>query len=258
MNPEHLLHDLIPTPTAPAGTTEPDDTFDVPAELRRISADVARIRRGQQPPPGWWAEQQQARQCLEAVVATELSTTPLARIADLAALADLADLVEQPAATGSGRRRPRHRGRVEDITQEIEGFRLFGCVLYLAGHPVSAEFWWKIGAGARDRTSAWCLYLHHLGRGEIGEARLWFEQSVQAAEGLAPGVPAPAVPDMPDYFRTAPIAMDTRTAAAAAPVGALAREVDRLVMHTGDDTDGLVSCPDRRLADRLEEYAGLS
>ncbi|MGW2544989.1 hypothetical protein ACWC5I_29945, partial [Kitasatospora sp. NPDC001574] len=204
------------------------------------------------------AAQQQARQCLESVVATEISTTPPARIADLAALADLADLAECPTGPGAERRRPRHRGRVEDITQEIEGFRLFGCILHRAGHPVSAEFWWKIGAGARDRTSAWCLYLHHLGRGEIQEARLWFEQAVHADEHVEPGVPAPAVPDMPGYFRTAPIAMDTRTTAPAAPTGALTAEVDRLVMHTDDDTDGLVPCPDRRLADRIEEYAGLS
>ncbi|MEU9044594.1 MULTISPECIES: hypothetical protein [unclassified Kitasatospora] len=232
MKPENLDH-LLDT----------SDDFDVPAALRRISADVARIRRGQQPPPGWWAEQDRARQCLETVVSGEISTTRLARITDLA------DLLDDP-------RGPRDQ-RVEDLVQEIEGFRLFGCLLHYTGHPVSAEFWWKIGAGAGDHTSAWCLYLHHLGRGEIREARLWFEQAVSVDGDLGPGVPMPAVPEMPDYFRTAPIVMGTRTAKPSTPSGALAVEVDRLVMHTGDDTDGLVPCPDRRLADRVEEYASL-
>ncbi|MQS17913.1 hypothetical protein F7Q99_38430 [Streptomyces kaniharaensis] len=238
MKPEKNLDNLLDTPSG----GEPDD-FDVPAALRRISADVARIRRGQQPPPGWWAEQDRARTCLETVVSAEINTSRLARIIDLADLLD-------------GHRDPSDQ-RVEDLVQEIEGFRLFGCLLHYTGHPVSAEFWWKIGAGAGDHTSAWCLYLHHLGRGEIREARLWFEQAVSVDGDLGPGVPRPTVPEMPDYFRAAPIAMDTRVAEPSAPSDVLADEVDRLVMHTGDDTDGLVPYPDRRLAARVEEFAGL-
>ncbi|MFH9355425.1 hypothetical protein [Kitasatospora sp. NPDC017646] len=241
MKPEKNLDNLLDTTNDSYGD-EPDD-FDVPAALRRISADVARIRRGQQPAPGWWAEQDRARTCLETMVAAEINTSRLARII---VLVDLLD----------GHRDPSDQ-RVEDLVQEIEGFRLFGCLLHYTGHPVSAEFWWKIGAGAGDHISAWCLYLHHLGRGEIREARLWFEQAVSVDENLGLGVPAPAVPEMADYFRIAPIAMDARIAKPSAQSGALANEVDRLVMHTGDDTDGLVPHPDRRLADRVEEFAGL-
>ncbi|KDN80458.1 hypothetical protein [Kitasatospora cheerisanensis] len=248
MNPDDILESLLARPEAE------DDDFDVPGALRRISADVARIRRRQQPPPTWWAEQAHARECLDAVVRTEIA----ARARTIGGLANLAELADRATAA-----HPRHAGGTEEIAQEIIAFRLFGCLLHHTGqHPVSAEFWWKIGAGAGDRTSAWCLYLHHLGHGEIEEARLWFDQAVhvdEADEPLQPGVPAPAVPDMEDYFRTAPIVGDVRASApAAAPPGRLLAEVQRLVTTTSDDTYGIVTCPDRRLADRIEEYASLN
>ncbi|CAN3977395.1 hypothetical protein [Kitasatospora purpeofusca] len=44
--------------------------------------------------------------------------------------------------------------------------------------------------------------------------------------------------------------------AAAPPPGALADEVGRLVAHADDRLDGIVTRPDRRLADRIEEMSG--
>ncbi|MFB8243425.1 hypothetical protein ACFC58_43535 [Kitasatospora purpeofusca] len=44
---------------------------------------------------------------------------------------------------------------------------------------------------------------------------------------------------------------------AAAPLpGALADEVSRLVAHAAGGLDGIVTRPDRRLADRIEEMSG--
>ncbi|WP_255951286.1 hypothetical protein [Streptomyces odontomachi] len=58
------------------------------------------------------------------------------------------------------------------------GARVLGCLLQLADSEESARFWWQYAAGADDAPAAFCLYLHHLALGEIGEADWWYAQGV--------------------------------------------------------------------------------
>jgi hypothetical protein len=60
-------------------------------------------------------------------------------------------------------------------TQEVDldGAHVFACMLYVAGHPESAQFWWRFTAGAGNSASAFCLHLLHHGRGETAEAEHW-------------------------------------------------------------------------------------
>ncbi|MFD3622408.1 hypothetical protein ACFWWT_46125 [Streptomyces sp. NPDC058676] len=59
----------------------------------------------------------------------------------------------------------------EDL--DLDGAHLFGCMLHLAGHPLSAQFWWELAAGADHVGAVYCLYLHHLGQGAGPEALHW-------------------------------------------------------------------------------------
>lgn len=70
------------------------------------------------------------------------------------------------------------------------GARVLGCLLQLAHSEESARFWWQYAAGADDAPAAFCLYLHHLALGEIGEADWWYAQGViiqaRPADALPP------------------------------------------------------------------------
>ncbi|SEC64210.1 hypothetical protein SAMN05216482_4065 [Streptomyces sp. PAN_FS17] len=55
----------------------------------------------------------------------------------------------------------------------LDGAHLFGCMLHLAGRPLSAQFWWELAAGADHVGAVYCLYLHHLGQGASAEAMHW-------------------------------------------------------------------------------------
>ncbi|GAA1928260.1 hypothetical protein GCM10009716_40120 [Streptomyces sodiiphilus] len=59
---------------------------------------------------------------------------------------------------------------------EPDGARVLGCVLQLAGREDGARFWWQFAAGAGDGPAAYCLHLHHLSLGEVGEAALWHQE----------------------------------------------------------------------------------
>ncbi|MFC0602282.1 hypothetical protein [Streptomyces palmae] len=56
---------------------------------------------------------------------------------------------------------------------EPPGARVLGCILHLADHPDSAQFWWQYAAGAGDPAAAYCLYLHHMSLGEDAQAHGW-------------------------------------------------------------------------------------
>ncbi|TGA84897.1 hypothetical protein, partial [Streptomyces palmae] len=56
---------------------------------------------------------------------------------------------------------------------EPPGARVLGCVLHLASHTDSAQFWWQFAAGAGDPAAAYCLYLHHMAMGEDAVAHGW-------------------------------------------------------------------------------------
>ncbi|MET9402087.1 hypothetical protein [Kitasatospora sp. NPDC002965] len=219
------------------------------AALRRIAADVARHRAGRYRRPAWWADYNRARLGLDSLSRSAL-TGPKA----LGLLARFAE--EEGGETQLVS--VLDNGRDTDI--EIVGARIFGCLLHLAGHPVSACFWWKIAAGAGDRIAAFAIYLQHLERGEFDEAEYWFAQGCLDPDGETSAMP-PGLPDMPGYFRAVPAVMvPWHTAENAGPAAGLADEVDRLVVHTdsGDGTviDGVVRRPGPRLASRLEDLAG--
>jgi hypothetical protein len=65
---------------------------------------------------------------------------------------------------------------VEEDQLDVEGAAVFACLLYLTGHPESAQFWWQLAAGAGHRAAAYCLHLHHLALGEMREAKHWRHQ----------------------------------------------------------------------------------
>ncbi|MFG3545403.1 hypothetical protein [Streptomyces clavifer] len=126
----------------------------------------------------------------------------------------------------------------EDL--DIEGAQLFGCMLHLAGHAQSAQFWWELAAGAGHLGAAYCLYLHHTGQGARTEAMHWVDQlHLQAI-------------DLDKEFLLG-AARFTRWMHEHRPPAAhpdLLEEVVRLAVHHSDEQT-LVWRPERQIADRL-------
>ncbi|MFD8741117.1 hypothetical protein ACFV06_40305, partial [Streptomyces sp. NPDC059618] len=60
-----------------------------------------------------------------------------------------------------------------DGSREPDGALAFACLLYVAEPESGAQFWWEYAAGAGSVTGALCLYLLHLSRGELRDARHW-------------------------------------------------------------------------------------
>ncbi|MBL1086774.1 hypothetical protein JK359_33245 [Streptomyces actinomycinicus] len=65
---------------------------------------------------------------------------------------------------------------VNDRRIEPDGALVLACLLDLAKQEEGAQFWWQFAAGAGNATSAYCLYLLHLRRGETRDAAHWAEQ----------------------------------------------------------------------------------
>ncbi|MDX3310795.1 hypothetical protein ACWGH3_23910 [Streptomyces sp. NPDC054884] len=63
-----------------------------------------------------------------------------------------------------------------DDSREPDGALAFACLLYVAEPDNGAQFWWEYAAGAGSVTGALCLYLLHLSRGELRDARHWARQ----------------------------------------------------------------------------------
>jgi hypothetical protein len=206
--------------------------------LRRITTDVARYRAGTYTPPSWWFDFKYARHELDT-----LARTALAGPKAVALLARFAAQEYRCSGTLIA---------VSDVELEIDGARLFGCLLYLAGHPVSAAFWWRLAAMADDPLSAFALHLQHLLRGELHDAGWWLEE----ARTRTPGGQG-TLPSLPDMHGYTPAARDLTTGHQEDPAVVQAAEVDSLVVHgdPGDLVDGVAGRPDRGLATRLEELA---
>jgi hypothetical protein len=133
---------------------------------------------------------------------------------------------------------------------------VFGCLLHLTGHPESAQFWWQLAAGAESPAAAHCLHLHHLHRGELREARHWAGQAAAAVAVAAAGEGGTARAPSPSGY-LAVLTAFTRWAAKRAPTLSpepLEPEVDRLAARDR----GIVTGPDRRLADRLCQALGVT
>jgi hypothetical protein len=256
---EQAVADLLDRADAAAPRPQ---TRGIPDALRRISADAARFRAGAYTPPAWWAQRTGDRLALDALArSTVVDPAALARIASFAGEYDQDNRHEggtaviRVVATAE-----------DDVDAEIEGSRLFGCLLHLTGHPLSARFWWRLAAGAGDRVAAFCVYLQHLQRGELREAEWWLREAsrTEAAEDAADGSGAlpPGLPDMPEYFRAVPAMLGPCDARAGVrPSAALVEEVDRLVAGTGpadadDGTDGIACRPGPGFATRVQELVG--
>ncbi|MEV4744422.1 hypothetical protein [Streptomyces sp. NPDC049555] len=219
----HTIDELLAGAGVPV---TPPGAFDVAAALRRLAADAAQAA----PPPDLARTAQAARHL--AVVSRWVLNKP-----------DAAVHVDRLAEDTDG------AGRGEEHL-DVDGALVFACLLYLTGHPESAQFWWQLAAGAGHWTAAYCLHLHHLALGENREAKHWLHQ-------VMTGVVGSEAPDEAFLDRLEAVAryVGKNGSFASAPTGGLEMEVDRLAMqHQGSCI--IVRGPDRRLADRLHDFAG--
>ncbi|MFI7352179.1 hypothetical protein ACIBSR_38735 [Streptomyces sp. NPDC049936] len=152
--------------------------------------------------------------------------------------------VEELAASlgddGDGNRHP----PFEDL--DIDGAQLFGCMLHLADHPQSAQFWWELAAGAGHLGATYCLYLHHTAQGARTQATHWLDQlRLQAI-------------DLDEEFLLGAARftqwMHEHRPPTAHP--SLIDEVVRLALHHNDDQP-LVCRPERQIADRLHHIGSI-
>ncbi|MFC4034695.1 hypothetical protein ACFO3J_24965 [Streptomyces polygonati] len=216
--------------------------FDVAAGLRRLAAEAAT---GSPTPEVLRAAQ--AGQRLGIMCRWVLNTPGAAAHVDR--------LVQEP---------PEDRGSTEDSITilpaaerhfledrlDIQGAVVFACLLHLTRQPESAQFWWQLAAGAGNRIAAYCLHLHHLVLGETRESQHWYHQVTWAIEEAAD-----TAPDGDFLEGLGTVALYVRrngSAASAPPPGSLEVEVDRLASR---HPSGIVSRPDRRLADRLHDFS---
>ncbi|MGI5391928.1 hypothetical protein [Streptomyces sp. CA-251251] len=135
---------------------------------------------------------------------------------------------------GDGDRHP----PFEDI--DIDGAHIFGCMLHLADHPQSAQFWWELAAGAGHLGATYLLHLHHTAHGARAEATHWLDQLSLQAITLDE-----------DFFLG--VTRFTQWMHEHRPPVAhpcLLDEVVRLALHHNDDQP-LVCRPERQIADRL-------
>ncbi|WP_432112738.1 hypothetical protein [Streptomyces sp. S1] len=125
------------------------------------------------------------------------------------------------------------------------GAAVFVCLLFLAGHPESAQFWWQLSVGAGNRITAYCLHLRHLALGEHRKAAHWRH------EVTAPGPDGSGIDEvLLDCLRAvASYVRKNGFTSSTPPTGQLEMEVDRLA-----DTEGISGPPDRRLVERLCEF----
>ncbi|KOV74337.1 hypothetical protein ADL00_02420 [Streptomyces sp. AS58] len=209
-----------------------ESTFDVATGLHRLARDA-----GYLPEPAVLPWASRALHDLEVFVTWSLDQPGAATHVE-----QLASVIGEPDAP--------HRLLTRDQDTEcldLDGAHVFACMLYLADHPESAQFWWRLTAGAGNCASAICLYLLHHGRGESAEADHWHQVLLHlinidddpAVEKLFVGT----VGTFAAYIRR------NRPPAPVTP--ALNAEVRRLADR--DDTDVLVVRPDPGLARRLQD-----
>ncbi|MCP9213261.1 hypothetical protein [Streptomyces cucumeris] len=204
--------------------------FDAAAGLRRLAQEAGYVLPG--PEPG------RAQNRLNAVARWWLSRHDAAAHVD-----QLVDQLNESTPS---------RG---DTTLNVHGAQIFACLLYLTGHPASAQFWWELAAGADVRGAAYCLHLHHIGQGEDREAMHWLLQAQRERDQNyqydAPQEEADRLDDL--FFKTFEQYVSRHDGTRAAPTADLDAEVERLAER---EDGGLVVHPDQQLADRLIAFAG--
>lgn len=197
--------------------------FDVGAALRRLAVDVGRS-----------SASPSTHLAGAARAGRQLSTVCRWAINAPSAPADISRLADAPT-----------RGTQGEFDED--GAAVFACLLFLTSHPESAQFWWQLSAGAGNRIAAYCLHLHHLALGEHREAAHW-RHEVTAATTEGGGIDEvllDCLSAVASYVRK------NGSVSSTPPTGQLEMEVDRLA----DDDGGITGPPDRRLADRLREFA---
>ncbi|MFH8790942.1 hypothetical protein [Streptomyces roseoverticillatus] len=111
----------------------------------------------------------------------------------------------------------------EEDNLDVEGATVFACLLYLTGHPESAQFWWQLAAGAGHRAAGYCLHLLHLSLGESREAAHWRHQVLHAPTPTD----APLDEDFIESIEVVARYVHAHGSQAALPTATLEREVDR-------------------------------
>ncbi|MFK4272466.1 hypothetical protein [Streptomyces milbemycinicus] len=199
--------------------------FDVAAALRRLAADASR-----RTPTVEMPRAAQTGQRLGVVCRWVLNEPDAAEHVD--------KIAEGPD------RRP-----LTEEEMDIDGALVFACLLYLTGHPESAQFWWQLAAGAGSRAAAYCLHLHHLAVGESRRAWHWFHQLTHSMADTAP--PDAAFLEGLEIFARY---VRTNGSRVIAPTDRLESEVDRLAART-PGSSVIVARPDSQLVARLQEFA---
>ncbi|MFJ1751129.1 hypothetical protein ACIOJD_33615 [Streptomyces sp. NPDC088116] len=221
------IDDLLARASVP--TSDPR-TFDVAGALCRLAADAARVSS----PP----EIERATQAghMLGVVSRWAINAPDAAV-------HMAKVVEDPDTDDLLTLEP----------MDANGAMVFACLLYLTGHPQSAQFWWQFAAGAESRAAAYCLHLHHRHLQELREAWHWYQQAT------TPQTPYPDHWDPLDEEFIGGLEAVARYvrrhgSGASAPTGGLEGEVDRLASRKISPAPAIVRRPDRRLADQLHRF----
>ncbi|MGW7369478.1 hypothetical protein ACWGI8_40190 [Streptomyces sp. NPDC054841] len=143
--------------------------------------------------------------------------------------------------------------RFED-DRDPGGALAFACLLDLADAEEGAQFWWQFAAGAGNATSALCLYLLHLRRGELRDAQHWAAQIPVLETGTQDQfrpVPHEAVdPGAPPSGIT--VRFEAAGDAAFVPEDAVRDTVDHLDVDELDDF-GTIPRPSAALAGRVKD-----
>lgn len=135
---------------------------------------------------------------------------------------------------------------------EPTGALTFACLLEVTGLHEGAQFWWQFAAGAGNHTAAYCLYLHHMKRGEFRDAGHWFDQAAHLSDSPAPSTPRCCFDVLhTDVFIEYHAATGHPADPNAAPPPALQAAVEPIEM-TRDDDYGTVPLPDRLLVDAAQ------
>ncbi|WP_030574104.1 hypothetical protein [Streptomyces aureocirculatus] len=202
-------------------------SFDIAAGLRRLAADAS-----QKTPTLAIARATQASQRLNVVCCWVLNEPGAPEHVD--------KIAEGPDG-----------GPLTEEQMDVDGTLIFGCLLYLTGHPESAQFWWQLAAGAGSRAAAYTLHLHHLALGETRRARHWYHQLTHSMADTAPPDAAflEALEILARYVRG-----HGSGSRAQAPSGRLESEVDRLAARTPNNSV-IVARPDQQLVAQLQQFA---
>ncbi|WUH90267.1 hypothetical protein OG900_09255 [Streptomyces sp. NBC_00433] len=217
-------------------------TFDVAAGLRRLAADAVTGA-----PTCEVVRASQAARRLSIMCRWVLNTPDAAAHVDRL-VQDPAD--DRRAADTSIQNLPGAERRVFEDKLDIQGAAVFACLLSLTDQPESAQFWWQLAAGAGNRVAAYCLHLHHLVLGETREAQHWYHQVIRTIEDAVDITPGAAF--LEGLGTVAGYVGRNGSAASTPPTSGLEVEVDRLASR---HPSGIVSRPDRQLADRLHDFA---